>query len=240
VTRARGTLLAAFLLTACAHPAASRVGGGIPPTDRIVFFGDSLVHRSNGDHRLLDLVRRGLERRERGRRFELIDAGRNGDRIANLKRRVRKDVVDLRPSAVVLYWDSDASDVDEAGLRPVQLAAVRDAYERDLAEVLEALEQAGAYVIVTGPTLIGEKPRGQNPKDAQLDAYASLNRSVAMRLGALYLDTRRLFFEHDAREAAAPLTEDGEHLSAHGARLVAREVSRALRRWLHREKTGKP
>jgi len=233
-------LLAALFLTACAHPAVSHVGDGPLPTDRIVFFGDSLVHRSNGDHGLLDLVRRDLERRERSRRFELIEAGKNGDRIGDLKKRLRKDVLDLRPSAVVLYWDSDASDVDEAGFGPAQLAAVRDAYQRDLAEVLEALERAGAYVIVTGPTLIGERPRGQNPKDAQLDAYASLNRSVAMRFGARYLDTRRLFFERDALGAGDPLTEDGEHLSANGVRLVAREVSRALHRWLRREETGQP
>ena len=240
MTRARVALLAALLLTACAHPAVSHVAGGTSPTDRIVFFGDSLVHRSNGDHGLLDLVRRGLERRERSRRFALVEAGKNGDRIADLKKRLRKDVLDLRPSAVVLYWDSDVSDVDEAGIGPVQLAAMHDAYERDLAEVLEALERVGAYVIVTGPTLIGEKPRGQNPKDAQLDAYASLNRRVAMRFGARYLDTRRLFFEHDAIGAADPLTEDGEHLSATGVRLVAREVLRALHHWLRREEAGKP
>jgi lysophospholipase L1-like esterase len=218
----------------------SHAGGGTSPGDRIVFFGDSLVHRSDGDHGLLDLVRRGLERRERSRRFELVEAGKNGDRIADLKKRLQKDVLDLRPSAVVLYWDSDASDVDEAGLGPAQLAAVRGAYERDLAEVLEALERVGVYVIVTGPTLIGEKPRGQNRKDAQLDAYASLNRSLAIRFGARYLDTRSLFFAHEARGTADPLTEDGEHLSATGVRLVAREVLRALHRWLHREETDKP
>ena len=240
MTRTRGVLLAALFLTACAHPAVSHVGDGPLPTDRIVFFGDSLVHRSNGDHGLLDLVRRGLERRERRRRFELVEAGKNGDRIADLKKRLRKDVLDLRPSAVVLYWDSDASDVDEAGLGPAQLAVVRGAYERDLAEVLESLGRVGAYVIVTGPTLIGEKPRGQNRKDAQLDAYASLNRSLALRFGARYLDTRSLFFAHEPRGAADPLTEDGEHLSATGVRLVAREVLRALHRWLRREETGKP
>ena len=96
-------------------------------------------------------------------------------------------------------------------------------------------------MIVTGPTLIGEKPRGQNPKDAQLDTYASLNRSVAMRFGARYLDTRRLFFERDSRGVGdQPLTEDGEHLSANGVRLVAREVLRALHHWLRREEAGKP
>jgi len=226
----------ALLLSAWPHPASAAEAGSVRP-ERIVFFGDSLVHRSNGDHGLLDLVRRGLQVREQGRRFELVEAGHNGDRIADLKKRLRKDVLDLRPSAVVLYWDSDASDVDEAGLAPAQVAAVREAYQRDLGEVLGALEGVGAYVIMTGPTLMGEKPRGQNPKDPQLDAYASLNRSAAARFRARYLDTRRLFFE-SAPGAPGPLTDDGEHLSARGVGLVAQEVLRALHHWLRHEEGG--
>jgi lysophospholipase L1-like esterase len=205
-----------------------------------VFLGDSLVHRSDGDHGLLDLVRRGLEGGERGRRFELVEAGRNGNRIADLRKRLREDVLARQPSAVVLYWDSDVSDVNEADLTPGQVAQVRAAYESDLAQVLGTLVGAGAYVIVTGPTLIGEKPHGQNPKDAQLDAYAALNRKVAAGFGARYLDSRRAFLHHEALAKAGPLTEDGEHLSAAGVGLLAEELLKALRHWLHREETSRP
>jgi lysophospholipase L1-like esterase len=212
---------------------------GAPDAERIVFFGDSLVHRSDGDHGLLAMVRRGLEAREHGRRFELVEAGRNGNTIADLRKRLGDDVLARHPGAVVLYWDSDVSDVDEAGLSPARIADLRGAYERDLSEVITALEGAGAHVIVTGPTLIGEKPHGQNPKDAQLDAYAELNRQVTARLGAFYVDTRRLFLEHAARAGAGRLTEDGEHLSAAGARLVAHELLRALHHWLRRERPSR-
>lgn len=205
-----------------------------------MFFGDSLVHRSDGEHGLLALVRRGLEGRERGRRFELVEAGRNGDKIADMKKRLNDDVLARRPSAVVLYWDSDVSDVDEGKLAPTQREAVRATYESNLADVLHALTAAGAHVIVTGPTLIGEKQRGQNPKDAQLDAYAALNRHVAERSGARYVDTRRAFFAHEDGQIRGPLTEDGEHLSAAGVQLLAHEVLRALHHWLHHEELGRP
>ncbi len=232
---ARLGVLAVLLLSGRPSTPLSAAEGAAWPVERIVFFGDSLVHRSEGDHGLLDLVRRGLEERERGRRFELFEAGRNGDKIADLKKRLNDDVLARRPSAVVLYWDSDVSDVDEGRLAPAQFATVRAAYESNLSDVLRALVGARTHVIMTGPTLIGEKKHGQNPKDAQLDAYEALNRRVAVSFGVGYLDTRRAFFDHEAPAIRGPLTEDGEHLSAAGVRLLAHEVLKALHHWLHRE-----
>ena len=231
---ARLVLLAVLLSSGSAATALPPVESAARPVERIVFFGDSLVHRSDGDHGLLDLVRRGLEERERGRRFELIEAGRNGDKIADLKKRLNEDVLALRPSAVVLYWDSDVSDVDEGRLAPAQLAAVRAAYESNLADVLRALVGARTHVIMTGPTLIGEKRHGQNPKDAQLDAYVTLNHRMAADFRVPYLDSRGAFLAHEGA-VDGPLTEDGEHLSAAGVRLLAHHVLKALHHWLHRE-----
>jgi lysophospholipase L1-like esterase len=235
VRPARLALLAVVVLSGRPATGLAAADGATPPLERIIFFGDSLVHRSDGDHGLLALVRGGLEERERGRRFELIEAGHNGDKIADLKKRVNEDVLARRPSAVVLYWDSDVSDVDEGRLSPAQFAAVRAAYESNLSDVLRALVRARAHVIMTGPTLIGEKRRGQNPKDAQLDAYAALNRRMAADSGVRYLDSRHAFFARETAATDGPLTEDGEHLSAAGVRLLAHEVLRALHHWLHRE-----
>lgn len=233
-------LLAVIVLSARSAPALLSADSRTSPVERIVFFGDSLVHRSDGEHGLLERVRRGLEGREHGRRFELVEAGHNGDRIADLRKRLNDDVLARRPNAVVLYWDSDVSDVDETKLSPDQLAAVRAAYEGNLADVLQALAGAGAHVIVTGPTLIGEKQHGRNPKDAQLDAYAALNKRLATGSGAHYLDSRRAFFEHESAAVGGPLTEDGEHLSAAGVDLLAHEVLRALHHWLHHGDLGRP
>jgi lysophospholipase L1-like esterase len=119
------------------------------------------------------------------------------------------------------------SDVDESGLTRSQVGALRAAYESNLAAVLGEIQAAGARVIVSGPSLLGERPRGQNPKDAQLDAYVSINRRLAVRFKGRYLDTRRLLLEH-AGSSAGPLTEDGEHLSDAGVRLLAVELAKAL------------
>jgi isoamyl acetate esterase len=234
---ALSTLLA---LTSCgpvAKPhAAARVPGTLAP-ETIVFVGDSLVHRSNQDHGLLAGIRQDLSRRHPGRSFELVDAGVNGDRIAEIRDRLEQDVLQRRPAAVVLYWDSDVSDTDEARMKPADVGALRAAYERNLDDVLQRLAASGAHVIVSGPTVIGERPHGKNAKDAQLDAYRSLNREACARLGLHYADTRRAFLRSRPADANASvekglLTEDGEHLNDRGTQTVRRIFRRALEAWV--------
>jgi len=217
-------------------PAAGPAGA---PVTRIVFVGDSLVHRSAADHGLLDAIRDELAAGFPARAFDLVDAGSNGDRIAEIRERLDEDVLALHPDAVVLYWDSDVSDVDEAGMPPGEVRRVRAAYEDSVREVLQRLVSSGAHVIVSGPTLIGERPHPGNAKDGQLDHYRNLNRHLATGAGVQYIDTRRAF--QAARPAGSPpaadrglLTEDGEHLNAAGAKLAASLFGRAIIAWLHR------
>jgi isoamyl acetate esterase len=218
-------------------PAAARVPGALAVPETIVFVGDSLVHRSSQDHGLLAEIHQDLRRRHPGRSFELVDAGVNGDRIADIRERLERDVLQHRPAVVVLYWDSDVSDTDETRLAAPEVRALRAAYERNLSDVLRRLVAGGTHVIVSGPTVIGERPHGQNPKDAQLDAYRSLNRAICARLGLHYVDTRRAFLRSRPADANASiekglLTEDGEHLNDRGTQIVRRIFRRALEAWL--------
>ncbi len=222
--------------SACA-PAASPAPPGV---ERVVFVGDSLVNRSDQDHGLLGLVRRTIERSHPGLALDLVNSGVNGDCVADIRTRLAEDVLALRPAAVVLYWDSDAADVEDAGESPARSRSLRAAYERDLAAVLAALREAVPHVIVSGPTLFGERPRGRNPKDHVLDSYAEINRRVCHAHQVVWIDTRRAAFdwlgEHaQGRERdSGYLTEDGEHLNRAGTELVAAEMAHAIGRWLSR------
>jgi len=238
----RGAALALLVagtawLPACAGRVAPRVAPSILPMTRIVFVGDSLVHRSASDYGMLDSVRDRLAARFPFRSFEVLDAGVNGDRIADIRQRLEEDVVALHPDAVVLYWDSDVSDVDESDMTPDEVRRLRAAYERDVSAVLERLAAAGAYVVMSGPTLIGEQAHPRNGKDAQLDAYRDLNRRLAAALKVRYIDTRRAFEARRPAESPATsdrglLTEDGEHLNARGASLAGAMFERSLAAWL--------
>lgn len=206
----------------------------VPGVERVVFVGDSLVNRSEEEHGLLARVGGLLERLHPDRRFELLNAGVNGDTIAGIRARLQHDVIDLAPSAVVLYWDSDAADVEDSEESPERAAELRVDYERHLAAVLDLLRSATPHVIVAGPTLYGERPRGQNPKDRVLDSYAEINRRISHLHRATWVDTRRAAFTALERDPALRLTEDGEHLSAEGTMLLGDELAAALARQLGR------
>jgi lysophospholipase L1-like esterase len=210
---------------------------------RIVFVGDSLVHRASSDYGMLDTIRDGLTTLFPYGSFEIVDAGNNGDRITDILKRLDVDVLALRPDAVVLYWDSDVSDVDESRITPEERKRVRAAYERDVSTVLQRLVSSGAHVVMSGPTLIGERPHPRNAKDRQLDHYRDLNGRLAAAAGVSYIDTRRAF--QAARPIGSPamadhglLTEDGEHLNAAGARLAGTLFIRGLDSWLRRRPSG--
>jgi lysophospholipase L1-like esterase len=232
-------VVCAAALSACRPATRPTLPSGGAPDARIVFVGDSLVHRSARDHGLLDRIREDLVRSHPSRTFEVVEAGVNGDRIADIRARLERDVLDQRPHAVVLYWDSDVSDVDERKMTRDEVGKVRAAYEADLRVVIHRLVASGAHVVMSGPTLIGERPRRRNEKDGQLDAYRGINRRVASSLKIEYIDTRQAFFA--GRPAGAPLdvdhgllTEDGEHLNDLGAVVVQSLFVRAIDAWLRK------
>jgi lysophospholipase L1-like esterase len=242
-----GCVVAIVLIAAaCAPVVAPKAPPDGRPEKRIVFVGDSFVHRSLKGHGVLDALRDELGRLHPAYSLSVIDAGVNGNRIGDILERLDRDVLEERPDAVVLYWDSDVSDVDERGMTPAEVRELRASYERDLRQVLSRLLASGAFVIMSGPTLIGERPHGHNAKDAQLDAYRRINRRVARSLGIRYVDTRRAFFA--ARPPGTPadvskglLTEDGEHLNQQGALLVQKMFAEALNNWLsHLPARGAP
>jgi len=235
MTRLRDVLVSLGVVGAgCAHAVPAPPPGAV----RVVFIGDSLVSRSDRDHSLLDLVRRALSRMNPAVAFDLVNEGVNGNCIGAIRDRLARDVLPLHPAAVVLYWDSDAADVEDAEASPSRSRALRVAYERDLSAVLATLHEATPHVIVSGPTLLGERPRGLNPKDHVLDAYARINRRVSHVHHATWLDTRHAAFRwlhlyaHDRARAVGQLTEDGEHLNAEGTQLVADQIALAIGRWL--------
>jgi lysophospholipase L1-like esterase len=229
--------LGAALAASCARPARPELAPFAAGTTRIVFVGDSLIHRAEADHAMLDAVRGRLAMRHPSLNVEVIDASVSGDRIADISSRLDRDVLSLGPSAVVLFFDSDVSDVNDLRMSPPDRQRHRAAYERDLRDVISRSIAAGARVFLSGPTLIGERPRGANAKDPQLDAYRNINRRVASSLKVTYIDTRKAFFAQRPSDAPARLdrgilTEDGEHLNGRGATVAGDLFVRSLDRWL--------
>lgn len=146
----------------------------------------------------------------------VINAGRASDRVADLLKRVDKDVLSHNPDAVLVF----------IGGNDYMDGTPRAAFERDLDRLVSRIASARRCVVLV------EVPAGiiWNP-------YAGVYRQVAARYGATlvpdswlrwWFTTELLFREH----LQAPMTIDGIHLSPRGAGKVAKwlepELLRAL------------
>ena len=149
-------------------------------------------------------------------------------------------------NAIMLLWDSDVSDVDEASLSPQQIVSVRDYYRSNITFVIESLrqQQPDLYISIAGPVLLGE---GQNrflspvsqekfdQKQLQLDAYVRINHEMATWLEIPYINLRNAYYEVLPSYRLAYdecLTTDGEHPNSNGAYVTAKNLAIVLDGWL--------
>lgn len=205
----------------------------------VALFGDSLVANTNRDYHIVRSIESQLSTLHPDTTIYVYGSGIGGNRILDLKNRMNTDVLDrsswkslvtgrTAPDALVLYWDSDCSDVDET---PDTQDSIRAAYESNLRYVLTQLTNRIPHVIVAGPSLYGELPRGQNSKDEMYDAYTNINRNISAEFGLTYLETRAEFFANlptGWNQHSGYLTVDGEHHNSRGAQLVEEMFLRAI------------
>ena len=166
---------------------------GNKSTIRVVFIGDSLIRRSQVYFKMLDQITAILEANHPSVRFELINKGIDGDRISWINDRLEADTISLNPEIAVVLWDSDVSDIDETLLSSVERYLLHKTYRWNLQTVIGRLQSAGIDVMVSGPVLLGERPKGQNRDDKKLEYYCRINREVAGEMGVEYIDLRAAF-----------------------------------------------
>ena len=200
----------------------------VDEAERIAFLGDSITQAGNDPGGYVDSLRVALGA---GRpEAKVIPAGISGHKVPDLLRRYRADVIEPGATMVFLYigindvWHSESgrgtSEADfEAGLRTL----VRD------------FRGTGAEVVLATPSVIGERPAGENRLDEMLARYAAISRRVAREEGAVLCDLARAFRDHlrvfnGANAERGVLTTDGVHLNEAGNRLLATEAARALTR----------
>ena len=196
--------------------------------ERILYFGDSITQAGVAPGGYVSLVREALEAGPLGSEVTVIGAGISGNRVPDLLARLDADVLAENPSLVVVYigindvwhWDSDRGTTE-------------DDFRSGLHTLIQRIRDHGAGVMLCTPTVIGEKPLGENPHDAMLETYAAISREVARAEGVDLLDLRKYFMawlseENTAGEATGILTTDGVHLNAQGNQLLAQLMRQAI------------
>jgi hypothetical protein len=170
-------------------------------------------------YHIVDNIERILNSRHDDFDVSIIQSGRCGNCIKDLIDRYKDDVESESPDALIIYWDSDAADVNENG----RAAKIRKTYKENLEILLSTASSQIKYIALGGPTLYGEKPHGSNARDNILDAYTEINRNVSYDFGIKYLETRQLFFRNlpsDWHKGGGYLTIDGEHHNMKGSVLI--------------------
>jgi lysophospholipase L1-like esterase len=199
--------------------------------DRIVFLGDSITQGGDShDKGYVRVIRKTLTEKHGDLGIEVIGAGISGNKVPDLQRRLQKDVLDRKPTIVVIYIG--INDVWHGEKDPAR-GTLPDAFSAGLKDVIGQCQKAGATVVLCTPTVIGEKKDGANPLDAKLDQYADLSRGLAKELKLPLCDLRKAFVDHlkDHNPDNADkgiLTSDRVHLNQAGDKFVADTMLKVL------------
>jgi lysophospholipase L1-like esterase len=195
---------------------------------RIVFLGDSITQAGAGPNGYVTITKREIAKMHPDRNIEIIGAGISGNKVPDLQRRLKRDVLDKNPTLVFIYIGINDVWHSQSG----KGTSTSD-YESGLRDIIKQVNDAGAKVILCTPSMIGEKTDGSNDLDSMLEEYSAISRKVATETGSQILDLRNRFIEH--LKANNPLnrpknilTRDGVHLNQAGNDFVARQMLDAL------------
>jgi lysophospholipase L1-like esterase len=195
-----------------------------------VFLGDSITEAGAGEKGYVTLIRQALDEKQKELGIEVIGAGISGNKVPDLQRRVEKDVIEKKPTVVVIYIG--INDVWHGEANPAN-GTSKEKFVEGLKEVIGKCTAAGARVVLCTPSVIGEKLEGGNKLDPQLDEFSELGRKLAAELKIPLCDLRAEFIAHlkannSENKESGILTSDRVHLNDAGNRFVADVMLKSL------------
>jgi len=196
--------------------------------ERILFLGDSITEQGVKPKGYVALLQEQLGARYPDLGIEVIGAGISGNKVTDLQRRLVKDVIDRKPTIVVIYIG--INDVWHWALVNHK-GTTKEEFEKVLREIIARIQYSGAEVVLCTPSVIGEKFDGTNSQDSTLNQYSVISRKIASNQGVRLCDLRKAFVEHltlhnKENKEKGVLTTDGVHLNDAGNKFVAEEMLR--------------
>lgn len=197
--------------------------------ERFVFIGDSITDAERRSdlrglgHGYVDVLAEALA--ARGEDVDIINRGIAGNRVAHLRERWQRDVVDLHPDVLTVYIgvNDTLSTFFQGAPTPVE------DFERDLDDILaRAVAARTRRIIVIDPFFVADAPWAGNWKDgsefvrADLDPKRAVVRALADRYGADFLPLQDHVSAAVAERGGVIVAPDGVHPSGFGHALIAR------------------
>ena len=198
--------------------------------DRIIFFGDSLTYLAGKEEPkahvtkgYVSIVREKLQASHKDLNIEVDWVATGGHTVPDLIKRLDKDVLEKKPTIVVIQIGcNDARRIS------------KDLFKSSLEELIERLQKANIQVIQCSLTSVGEKHDGTNKDDPKLDEFAEVERQVAKAKNVPLNDLRKAFVNHwkknnPENKPKDILTYDGNHFNQKGMDFVAEQMLRKFK-----------
>jgi lysophospholipase L1-like esterase len=192
--------------------------------DRIVFLGDSITQAGANPGGYVTLFNEAVQKKMPDASIEVIGAGISGNKVPDLQKRLQQDVIDKKPTLVVIYIGINDVWHSESGK-----GTPKEKYREGLIDVIQRIRHSGAGVVLCTPSVIGEKTDATNKLDGMLDEFSQISRDVAKQNNVDLLDLRKIFVSYlkshnpDNKDRGV-LTTDGVHLNAEGNHFVAQQI----------------
>ena len=162
-------------------------------------------------------------------KFEIVGAGKQGNKIYDLYLRLDSEILPQSPQTVVIW--AGLNDIYHKQLFGTGTDA--DRFESFYELLVQRLKSAKIEVVVCTPAVIGENTDYSNPFDTQLLQYADIVRNVSATHDLKLVDLRKVFLQYNLEHntgnlQAGILTTDGINLSDTGNIVVAEAIWKVL------------
>lgn len=203
----------------------------------VLMIGDSLVRRPSAYFNLQGLLYDHLKPIN----ATFINDGEDGETISAIAARLVPALELYNPQAVILYWDSDVSNIDEAMLTQQQVNDLHRNYRANLTWFINTTINYPSveFMTVGGPELLGEGklclPMTKHSKTEMLQSYLAMNQNITAMMNVSYMDVRQQFLNNLPWYWPLGyyfLTVDGEHPNYRGAHIIAKMFADQLRPWI--------
>lgn len=203
------------------------------PQREIVLFGDSLIGVSDSTYGLSEELQHAVQDEKTNVEVFIHASAKGGDTATTLSARLDSDVLarhgQAPPDGVIILFDSDAADEDNAAE-----SWYKDEYKIKLKGMISKILEKVHYVALSGPILFGELPEGENYKDDLLDEYEQMNKEIAEEYNIDFIELRHMFYRNEPTSGdsvemkSGKLTRDGEHPLRKGYEIIKSQFLKTI------------
>ena len=189
---------------------------------RIIFCGDSIIEL--GENKKIGFMR--LLRKE-FENIEILNAGKSGNTVMDLLRRLRKDVLRKNPNEVYLLIG-----INDVWLRKRGIGTSLNNFEIYYNKLIDKLEKKGIKINICTLTVLGELEFKKNLYDEILYDFIEKIKDISLERKLRLIDVNEIFQKYYQMNEVelkkhyrsglycGALTKDGVHLNEDGNKLL--------------------